>query len=49
MTEARCKMSIYIEELEDEANVCAMYLNVKCEGLRNDSRCCPFWKGASEP
>jgi len=50
MSEPICKMSVFIEELEEEANVCAMYLNVKCEGKRADSNNCPFWKrGDGEP
>lgn len=48
MAEARCKMSVYIEEYDEEANYCGLATLVKCEGLKEDSRNCPYWKGAGE-
>ena len=38
-------MSIFIIEVEETANICAMHPLVKCDGLRDDSRNCPYWKG----
>lgn len=44
---ARCKMSICIEEISQD-DLCALAMNVHCEGLREDSNNCPFWKRAGE-
>lgn len=48
MAEPRCKMSVFIEEYDSEANYCALATLVKCEGKREESNNCPFWKGAGE-
>jgi len=45
MSEPRCKMSVFIEEICPEANICAFsILMVQCDGMRGDSNNCPFWK-----
>jgi len=50
MSEPICKMSIYIEEYDEESNYCALATLVKCEGKRVDSNNCPLWKrGDGEP
>lgn len=50
MSKSRCKMSIYEEAIREDANVCGLALNVVCEGNREDSNNCPFWKrGDGEP
>jgi len=49
MTEPKCKMSIYIEEIDND-NICALAMKVNCAGLKKDTGCCPFWKrGDGEP
>lgn len=44
MSEPRCKMSVYVEEIREDASVCVLAVDVKCEGKREDSKNCPFWK-----
>lgn len=45
MANPKCKMSIY---KHSDLQVCALATLVKCEGLREDSRNCPYWRGAGE-
>jgi hypothetical protein len=40
----RCKMSIYREEIYNQADICAMHLDVICDGLLEERRNCPFWR-----
>jgi len=45
----KCKMSICIEEISQD-ELCALAMNVHCEGKREDRGICPFWKrGDGEP
>lgn len=49
MSEARCKMSVWIEEISP-FNLCALAMSVQCDGLREDSKNCPHWKrGDGQP
>lgn len=48
MTEPRCKMSIYIEEYDEEANYCGLATLVKCGGMQADRNNCPYWKRVRE-
>jgi hypothetical protein len=43
---ARCKMSIYEEEINETASVCGMAIigAIKCEGTHEDKINCPLWK-----
>jgi len=50
MSELKCKMSTYEAKKNQDARVCALALNVECEGLKKDTGRCPFWKrGDGEP